>query len=112
MSFVTQVKVIVWALSMLGARYQKRNFNCRDFVHCVYRKSEVVHGKEIVRYKTIQDIPVACVILLAKKGYEGKWSHMAIKLPCGFAIHNSYFYGKKVVISRIGTLLDDYDLVT
>ena len=115
-------KITNIARMFLGRPYGEE-FDCIEFIRAVYRSADV-HIPKIsplaappyefnIRKEELKNAPEGNIIFL-KDRYdprkERKWTHAVIALRHGQCIHNSIFYGSKVTISDIETIMKDrYD---
>lgn len=116
-----QVETILQvALSCINRPYEQ-GFRCVDFVRYVYH----VAGIEIppltpgpppqefnIKKEELDNPPMGHLIFLLDRDdprKERAWTHIAIVLFDGLCIHNSLFFGKKVVVSPLKEMYKKYD---
>jgi cell wall-associated NlpC family hydrolase len=116
-----QVEIIISeAISNLGKPYSK-DFDCVRFVRLVYEKagikipllkSHLPPNEWNISREQICDPPVGRLIFL-KDPYDPRknrsWTHVVIILTKQSCIHCSLFFGRRVVISTIGEILERYN---
>ena len=94
------------ALRYLGRKYRSR-FRCQDFVCAVYREVgiSVPTRRHNVTREQLKNPPLGYVIYLKHKREREKPStHMGIIVSGKRCIHNSYYFGKWVVITPLEEL--------
>ena len=102
------------ALKYLGRKYEK-GFRCMDFVRLVYKEVGMTLPPVALNVKPadISDPPVGHVLFLrhiyapSKIGY----THVGIIISGRRCIHNSYYFGGKVVVTPLDELLQWYKVV-
>lgn len=115
-------KIMNIARMFVGRPYSKE-FDCIGFIRAVYTSADI-HIPKIsplaappyefnIRKEELKNVSEGSIIFL-KDRYdprkERKWTHVIIALRHGRCIHNSIFYGSKVTISDIETIMKDrYD---
>lgn len=115
-------EIIKTAISYIGKPYSKE-FDCIQFVRVVY-EFVGIHIPKIPKLgsppsefnickKQLNDIPVGHIVFLRDRHdprKERSWTHVVIALNNRFCIHNSVFYGSKVVVSDFEKITKDrYD---
>ena len=101
------------ALSYLGREY-RIDFNCRDFVEMVYSQVGMpmpLRRLNITR-EELENPPVGHIIFLRHKGAPRHKvsTHVGIIISGKRCIHNSYYFGKQVVVTSFEELFKVYDL--
>lgn len=104
------LQIVEFAKSLLGTRYSYQNFNCSHFVQLVYGKFDIPMMQEVC-FETITDFndpsAIGKLILLVHSKYRSK--HTAIYIGNHQVIHNSFYFGRKVVITSLEDLLKVYE---
>lgn len=102
------------ALKYLGRAYESR-FRCLDFVRAVYAEMGMTIPPVRLNVKPVDltNPPVGHVLFLRHKQAARKegYTHVAIIISGHRCIHNSYYFGKKVVITPLDELLACYEVV-
>ncbi len=104
-------QLVEFAKSFVGKDYSYLDFNCAHFIRMVYGKFNI----PILVNATIEPIvnfndssEVGKMVLLKHRKYQSR--HMAIYIGENQVIHNSFYFGKKVVVSNLGDVLKVYCL--
>lgn len=101
------------ALTYLGRKYEP-GFRCLDFVRCVYAEAglTVFPVTRNVRPEELANPPVGHVLFLKHRqaSKERRCTHAVIIISGGRCIHNSYYFGKKVVVTPLDQILSLYEV--
>lgn len=114
LSPTTQSDIVAEALRYLGKEYDRSHFNCLTFARLVYEKVGLKLPPIQLNITPLQltDPPLGYVLYLKYKQSKstGKFTHVGILIGNRECIHCSYFFGGKVVITRLDELFGVYEL--
>lgn len=107
--------IVETALRYLGRPYDRENFKCFHFVREVYTLLGLKPPplSENLTVEQMLDPPIGHLLYLKHKEdtKQRRWSHVAIVISKEEVIHNSLWFGEKVVISKLSEILELYTIV-